>query len=251
MKREFSFIIAPIIALVLIILCLYNVGFKYLPSLIIAFATIQSALIAIYISKTKEYNDKQMQIANRKLILDHFISLIEKGMETIEKEIENYNLFCEDLRAGEFNRISLQTKSFLLLERVTDEISSELFQAITEDKSDDYKQSYIDIITHALDAQFLKKNTQSHYFKFIKDYNTQISNILCVQKDFNNYYRKTMNSNERAQFKNKLMAIIREYNKKQLDDLPMVSNVNLKVKELKKLRLEQPAGSEYFNDLSM
>ena len=218
--------------------------------------TIQSALIAIYISRTKEHSDEIKRLANRKLILEHFITLIEKGIGDIETETHNYREFCEELKKEGLGKLALQTTPFFLLERATDEISGELFNAITENKSDEDKQTYIEIIKCIHNALFLKKLSEDQYFRFIKDFNIQADKLLVANKNFNVYYKDLMEFQVYTGFHDRLIEVKSEFNKSSANDISTNSDYGLKKYEVlvDNLRIllkdiNYPEGSEIFNSL--
>lgn len=214
--RVFVFIILPILLLSLFGYFLLKASFEYIGSYIIACATLMSAMIAIFISKTNESIESKRIEENRSVFLTYFTSIIEKGAESISAEIQDYGRFISQLSESGMSQVPLLTTPLHFLRTAAKEFGDKYFDAILGVKSlekNEAKRSYLEMMSDVNNAIFIRDNAHSQYKEFIISFNEQAKILRTTLLNFNRLHIEVMNTEEVPnRFSQEMARIVGNFN---------------------------------------
>ena len=124
--------------------------------------------------------------------------MLTECLNSLEKEIDNYDKFITNLKKQSMDQIPLPTTPFYFFEEFIKYNQVDVFSSFLEStKSNkvEIKESYLNIAKNVSNAIFLKENSVIQYINFNKSYNDQASEYLKGSYKLNMLYSKISEEN--------------------------------------------------------
>lgn len=255
-SKVIQYLMTPFLALIVLVYLLDCFQPNYISSYIIASATIMSAMVAIFISKTKETIENRKRDESRTVLLAHLSTVIDRGADSLISEVQNYRDFITKIQSNGMGQSSLKDKSFHFLESASQSFNDRLFDAIlnlSHLNQKEASESYLDIVSYVRNAMFIKGNAHTQYENFIVNYNEKAKHLPKVILRLNNLYQKIMeDENLPISFREEIANIIATFNQNVKEGNIAFESFDahrdLILNPLNDLLIDKPPSFKYFGE---
>lgn len=214
--RIFNYIILPFLCITVFILLFHSYVQDFTGNLIIAGAAIYSACIALFISKSEDFQRKSEEKRQSELRHSLIHEFLNEIIRSIGNEANNYTAYSDAISANYLMpNIPLKTTSFHFINRVLDLGSETIYKSL---KKDLQQIQIIDLISLLEKALFIKSSTKEQHPTFISSFNGYSNSMSEAQYDINSIYVDiarlfgSSNPNDDLQGR-KFVSLIDDYNR--------------------------------------